>query len=69
MEPELRHVGNRQVKCHTPLNAQGEPSMTDVAQENAPLLNAIGLKKILSCEKGCLRNTASESIRWCVFFP
>ena len=26
VEPELRHVGNRQVKCHTPLNAQGEPS-------------------------------------------
>ena len=26
MEPELRQVGNRQVKCHTPLNAQGEPS-------------------------------------------
>ena len=26
IEPELRHVGNRQVKCHTPLNAQGEPS-------------------------------------------
>ena len=22
----LRQVGNRQVKCHTPLNAQGEPS-------------------------------------------
>lgn len=26
VEPELRQVGNRQVKCHTPLNAQGEPS-------------------------------------------
>ena len=26
IEPELRQVGNRQVKCHTPLNAQGEPS-------------------------------------------
>lgn len=26
VEPELRHIGNRQVKCHTPLNAQGEPS-------------------------------------------
>ena len=26
VEPELRHVRNRQVKCHTPLNAQGEPS-------------------------------------------
>ena len=26
VEPELRHVGNRQVKCHTPLKAQGEPS-------------------------------------------
>ena len=23
VEPELRQVGNRQVKCHTPLNAQG----------------------------------------------
>ena len=26
VEPKLRQVGNRQVKCHTPLNAQGEPS-------------------------------------------
>lgn len=26
VEPELRQIGNRQVKCHTPLNAQGEPS-------------------------------------------
>ena len=26
VEPELRQLGNRQVKCHTPLNAQGEPS-------------------------------------------
>ena len=26
VEPELRQVGNRQVKCHTPLNAQGEPN-------------------------------------------
>ena len=26
VEPELRQVGNRQVKCHTPLNARGEPS-------------------------------------------
>ena len=26
VEPGLRQVGNRQVKCHTPLNAQGEPS-------------------------------------------
>ena len=26
VELELRQVGNRQVKCHTPLNAQGEPS-------------------------------------------
>ena len=26
VEPELRQVRNRQVKCHTPLNAQGEPS-------------------------------------------
>ena len=26
VEPELRQVGNRQVKCHTPLNVQGEPS-------------------------------------------
>mgnify|MGYP000892210523 FL=1 len=26
VEPELRQVGNRQVKCHTPLNALGEPS-------------------------------------------
>ena len=26
VEPELRQVGNRQVRCHTPLNAQGEPS-------------------------------------------
>ena len=26
VEPELCQVGNRQVKCHTPLNAQGEPS-------------------------------------------
>ena len=26
VEPELRQVENRQVKCHTPLNAQGEPS-------------------------------------------
>ncbi|QDJ13780.1 dipeptide ABC transporter ATP-binding protein [Mergibacter septicus] len=25
-EPELRTLGNRQVKCHTPLNAEGEPS-------------------------------------------
>ena len=26
VEPKLRQIGNRQVKCHTPLNAQGEPS-------------------------------------------
>ena len=26
VEPALRQIGNRQVKCHTPLNAQGEPS-------------------------------------------
>ena len=26
VEPESRQLGNRQVKCHTPLNAQGEPS-------------------------------------------
>ncbi|AWX14791.1 dipeptide ABC transporter ATP-binding protein [Mergibacter septicus] len=25
-EPELRTLGNRQVKCHTPLNAEGKPS-------------------------------------------
>ena len=43
--------------------------MSNVAQENAPLLNAIGLKKILSCEKrDVCKNTASESVRWCVFF-
>ncbi|MCK3657633.1 peptide ABC transporter ATP-binding protein [Pasteurellaceae bacterium Pebbles2] len=26
VEPELRQLSERQVKCHTPLNAQGEPS-------------------------------------------
>lgn len=29
--------------------------MTDVAQEKAPLLNAIGLKKYYPVKKGCLR--------------
>lgn len=24
-EPDLHHIGHRKVKCHTPLNAQGEP--------------------------------------------
>ena len=24
-EPHLQHIGDRRVKCHTPLNAQGEP--------------------------------------------
>ena len=26
VEPELHQLGDRRVKCHTPLNAQGEPS-------------------------------------------
>ena len=44
--------------------------MSNVAQENAPLLNAIGLKKYLSCEKrDVCKNTASESIRWRDLFP
>lgn len=25
VEPALHHIGSRKVKCHTPLNAQGEP--------------------------------------------
>ncbi len=25
IEPDLHHIGNRKVKCHTPLNTQGEP--------------------------------------------
>ena len=29
--------------------------MSNVAQENAPLLNAIGLKKYILSKKGCLR--------------
>ena len=42
--------------------------MSNVAQKNAPLLNAIGLKKYYPVKKGMFANTASESIRWCVFF-
>ena len=51
VEPELRQIGNRQVKCHTPLNAQENLAMSNVAQKNAPLLNAIGLKKYYPVKK------------------
>lgn len=25
VEPQLHHIGSRKVKCHTPLNEQGNP--------------------------------------------
>ena len=43
--------------------------MSNVAQENAPLLNAIGLKKYYPVKKGMFAKTQQvKAFRWCVFF-
>ncbi len=42
--------------------------MTNEVKENTPLLNAIGLKKILPCKKRLVcKTTASKSVGWCLF--
>ena len=40
--------------------------MTNEVKENAPLLNAIGLKKYYPVKKGLFAKP-SKSVRWCLF--
>ena len=56
VEPELRQIGNRQVKCHTPLKCPRRTKQCLMSHKKMHhCLNAIGLKEILSCQKkGCL---------------